>query len=164
MKTFNWQSFTKRITIKASMAELYNAWTVPQEIEKWFLSKALFHSNEGDAVANDQNVSKHNSYQWSWYGYDVVEKGKVLEANGKDSFQFTFAGNCPVRVTLVQEGDSVIVTLTQSDIPIDDESKRSIRLGCDSGWSFFMLNLKSVYEGGLDLRNKDESLKGMLNN
>ena len=55
-------------------------------------------------------------------------------------------------------------TWTQNDIPTDDISKRSIRLGCDFGWFFYLLNLKSVYEGGLDLRNKDEELKGMLNN
>lgn len=30
--------------------------------------------------------------------------------------------------------------------------------------SFFLLNLKSVYEGGIDLRNKDSNFKGMLNN
>ena len=61
------------------------------------------------------------------------------------------------------EGD-VIVQLTQSHIPMDDQSKKDIRLGCESGWSFFLVNLKSIYEGGVDLRNKNESLKGMLNN
>jgi uncharacterized protein YndB with AHSA1/START domain len=164
MKNFNWQSFTKRIAIKAPMDALYNAWTVPQEIEKWFLQKAGFENTDGKPVAKEKNVSKNDSYQWSWYGYDIVERGSVLEANGTDLFGFTFAGQCPVRVSLIQEGDYTTVTLTQSDIPTDDKSKRGIRLGCDSGWSFFLVNLKSVYEGGLDLRNKDENLKGMLNN
>ena len=57
-----------------------------------------------------------------------------------------------------------MVTLSQSNIPLDNKSKQNIRLGCESGWSFFMLNLKSVYEGGLDLRNKNDKLPGMLNN
>lgn len=164
MKTFNWQTFTKRIAIKAPKKDLYNAWTVPQEIEKWFLSKAEYHNASGTIVDKSKNISQNDSYQWSWYGYDVIEKGKVLEANGKDLIEFTFAGDCPVRVSLTEEGNNTIVILTQSDIPTDDQSKRGIRLGCDSGWSFFLVNLKSVYEGGLDLRNKDESLKGMLNN
>ena len=53
---------------------------------------------------------------------------------------------------------------TQKDIPTDDESKQGIRLGCHSGWSFYLVNLKSVYEGGLDLRNKDDALGVMVNN
>jgi len=36
-------------------------------------------------------------------------------------------------------------------------------LGCASGWAFYLVNLKSIYEGGLDLRNKTPALKHMLN-
>ena len=57
----------------------------------------------------------------------------------------------------------LLVNLTQKNIPTDDFSKINIRLGCDSGWSFFLVNLKSVYEGGLDLREKNERQKGMVN-
>ena len=53
---------------------------------------------------------------------------------------------------------------TQSEIPIDDNSKENIRLGCAFGWTFYLLNLKSVLEGGLDLRNKDSELNGVINN
>ena len=96
--------------------------------------------------------------------YDTTEHGKIIDANGKDFIQFTFAGECLVDIKLSIQGDYIIVELTQINIPIDDNSKQGIRLGCDSGWSFFLVNLKSVYEGGIDLRNKDTSLKGMLNN
>ncbi|RZK15239.1 MAG: SRPBCC domain-containing protein, partial [Pedobacter sp.] len=54
--------------------------------------------------------------------------------------------------------------LTQKNIPTDENSKRNIRLGCHNGWSFYLINLKSVFEGGLDLRNKDNRFKPMLNN
>ena len=60
--------------------------------------------------------------------------------------------------------DYVIVELTQKNIPTDDNSKQHIRLGCHTGWSFYLVNLKSVYEGGLDLRNKETKLKVMMNN
>ncbi len=60
--------------------------------------------------------------------------------------------------------NGTIVTLYQKNIPADDDSKIGVRLGCDTGWSFYLVNLKSVYEGGLDLRNKDQKLKSMINN
>jgi uncharacterized protein YndB with AHSA1/START domain len=164
MKNYNWTTFTKKIAIKADIQDIYNAWTIPQEIEKWFLSKAVFENSQGEMISKDQNISVGDKYKWSWFLYDIVEEGKVKEANGCDSLKFTFAGNCQVTVDLTAQKGLTIVKLTQNNIPTDDASKREIRLGCDAGWSFFLLNLKSVFEGGIDLRNKDESLEGMLNN
>ncbi len=85
-------------------------------------------------------------------------------ANGKDHFRFTFAGQCYVDVTFSEQYDHTVVELTQTNIPTDDKSKLDIRLGCSSGWSFYFVNLKSIYEGGLDLRSKDERLRPMVNN
>lgn len=164
MDDYNWKTFTKKIAVKASISEIYNAWTIPQEIEKWFLSKAVFENAAGKQIPKDKNIEKNSSYHWSWYLYDTVESGKIIEANGIDLLQFTFAGDCLVEVKLTQDQDDVLVELTQSNIPTDNQSKRGIRLGCDSGWSFFLVNLKAVYEGGIDLRNKNTDLKGMLNN
>ena len=164
MKNFNWESFTQRIAVKSSISELYDAWTVSGKIEKWFLSEATFYDANGQALAPDQPVGQGGSYKWQWFLFDDIEKGRITEANGTDFLQFTFAGECIVDIHLAQVDDAVMVELTQKNIPTDDKSKQGIRLGCASGWAFFLLNLKSVYEGGLDLRNKNESLKGMLNN
>ena len=164
METFNWTAFSQKIAIKATMEQLYKAWTLPKEIETWFLSKALFTRPSGVSVGHNEAIQTNDTYHWSWYLYDVVETGTVLEANGKDSLKFTFAGDCVVHVQLRQVHDHIVVNLSQSNIPTDNQSKRGIRLGCASGWSFFLLNLKSVYEGGLDLRNKDPQFQGMINN
>ena len=86
-----------------------------------------------------------------------------MEANGKDHIRFTFAGDCLVDVKLTKQDEYVLVALTQSNIPTNDDSKQNIRLGCDSGWSFYLLNLKSVIENGCDLRNKIPAFKGMVN-
>ncbi|OBX21763.1 MULTISPECIES: SRPBCC family protein [Bizionia] len=164
MDNFNWETFTKKIAIKANLTDLYNAWTIPNEIEKWFLSKANFLKPNEKQVSRNENINANDSYQWSWFVYDIIETGNIIEANGKDLLKFTFAGNCIVEITLEQNQEYVIVKLIQTNIPTDNQSKRGIRLGCDSGWSFFLVNLKSVYEGGIDLRNKNKDLPGMLNN
>jgi len=164
MDNFNWTSFTKKIEISASISKLYNAWTIPEEIEKWFLRKAVFKRPNGEVASKSENIKQNDIYEWIWYVFDFTENGKIVEANGIDLLKFTFAGNCIVEVKLTQSGDNVIVELTQNNIPTDDKSKEDIRIGCDSGWSFFLVNLKSIYEGGVDLRNRNENLKGMLNN
>ena len=163
MKNFDWTNFTTRIEVKSTIPEIYNAWTKASEIEKWFLSNADYFNNDLK-VSKSTNVEKDFTYEWSWYLYPSIEKGKITAANGKDHLQFTFAGECIVDVKLSMQNDYVIVELTQKNIPTDDEAKQNIRLGCHSGWSFYLVNLKSVYEGGLDLRNKDPQFKRMLNN
>lgn len=162
-ENFDWTQFSRKIAVKADMAKIYNAWTIPEELEKWFLKEANYFKDNGEKTEKQAPIKKGYTYEWSWYLYDNLEKGAVIEANGKDHIQFTFAGDCIVDIHLSKLDDLTIVKLTQKNIPTDEESKKNIRLGCDSGWAFYMVNLKSVYEGGLDLRNKEEKLKGMLN-
>ncbi len=163
MKNFNWTTFTRRIAVKSTLIDLYDAWTKASEIEKWFLSHANYFDLDKHLVEKSKNIEKGFTYEWSWYLYDIVESGTITATNGKDFIQFTFAGECLVDINLSVQGDDVIVELTQKNIPTDDDSKQNIRLGCDSGWSFFLVNLKSVYESGPDLRNKNPDLKGMVN-
>ena len=164
MKDFNWTQFTRQIGIKAPLAQVYDAWTKSSEIEKWFLSTAQYFDHNKNPVDSSVRVQAGCTYEWNWYLYDVTERGKITEANGKDFFQFTFAGVCIVEVKLTERNENVLLSLTQKNIPTDDVSKKDIRLGCESGWSFYIVNLKSVYEGGLDLRNKNPDLTPMVNN
>ncbi|MBK9107580.1 MAG: SRPBCC domain-containing protein [Saprospiraceae bacterium] len=164
MNNFDWTRFTRKIAVKAKISEIYKAWTTVSELEKWFLSEALFYNAQQTPINRNESIETGMSYEWRWYLYDVTERGRITEANGKDFLQFTFAGECLVDIQLLSQDDYVIVELTQKNIPTDDKSKQGIRLGCSTGWSFFLVNLKSVYEGGLDLRNKDPQLLGMLNN
>jgi hypothetical protein len=90
--------------------------------------------------------------------------GTILEANGTNLIQFTFEGDCIVDVQLTEQSGYTIIALTQRNIPTDDNSKKNVRLGCSNGWAFYLTNLKSVYEGGVDLRNIDENLTVMINN
>ena len=163
MNNFDWTTFTRKVAVKSKLSTMYDAWTKASEIEKWFLSNADYFDEAKNLVNKENYIQKNYTYGWSWFLYDVVEEGIIIEANGKDLIQFTFAGDCLVTIKLTEFREYIIVELTQKNIPIDEESKKNIRLGCDTGWSFYLVNLKSVYEGGLDLRNKDPELKGMLN-
>lgn len=164
MDNFNWSEFTKKIIITSDLEIVYNAWTKGEELEKWFLSKALFYDNNKIAISASENVPSTCHYEWTWFAQNHHEKGKIISANGLDFIEFSFAGDCVVQVQLYPINEVVIVELTQKNIPLDNASKEGIRLGCASGWAFYLVNLKSVLEGGLDLRNKDTSLKGVVNN
>ncbi|PKA83735.1 uncharacterized protein YndB with AHSA1/START domain [Ulvibacter sp. MAR_2010_11] len=164
MKNFDWTKFSRKLAIEANIQSLYDAWIIPAELERWFLKDADFTNAEGKSISKSQRIKIGDTYKWQWHLWDGTEEGKITKVNGKDHLQFTFAGNCLVDVHFEIYEKGTIVSIAQSNIPTDDDSKQNIRLGCDNGWSFYIVNLKSVYEGGLDLRNKDPKLKPMLNN
>ena len=162
MENFDWKKFTRKIAIRATKASLYQAWAQPESLKKWFLSDAVsFNTNV--PIGADELAKAGHRYKWYWHGYDGVGEGEVIEANGIDSFQFTFGGDCLVAVSLTEVKDLIMVEITQSNIPTDEKSKKELRLGCDQGWTFFLFNLKSVFEANYDLRNKDPELRGMIN-
>lgn len=164
MRDFEWSKFSKRVFIKAPLSKVYDAWTIPEIMEKWFLLKANFYSSNGDLLSRDCNIFSGTKYSWNWYAQNHSEDGDILCANGKDYIEFTFAGKCIVSVNLKELNGVTSVELLQSEIPLDDISKERIRLGCAFGWTFYLTNLKSILEGGIDLRNKDINIKGVVNN
>lgn len=165
MENFDWTSFTKRIAIKAPLKQLYEAWTTASGIERWFLSSAEYKDASQQGIPRTSLLTPGSTYVWRWYLYDDTETGRITETNGTDFLQFTFAGECFVDINLRQQDEYVVVELKQHNIPTDEKSKQDIRLGCATGWAFYLVNLKSVYEGGLDLRNKDERFRPpMVNN
>ncbi|WP_332734318.1 SRPBCC family protein [Flavihumibacter sp.] len=161
----DWSRFIVRINVRSTRQQIYAAWATRAGIESWFLRLCEYVNKEG--VTLDQHVSAGTGdrYTFLWHGYsdEVVEKGNVLEANGHDVFRFSFgkAGNCTVRILLA--GDEQIVELEQDNIPTDEDSKFMYHIGCSMGWTFYLTNLKSILEGGLDLRNRDVNLQNMLN-
>lgn len=164
MENFNWSAFTKRIKIKSDLTTVYNAWTKSNELEKWFLSKANFYRADNVKVLPTENVSSDSKYEWHWFAQNHSELGTITEVNGSDFIEFTFAGECKVQIKLKMENDYTLVELIHKEIPLDNKSKENIRLGCAFGWTFYLINLKSILEGGIDLRNKDTELVGVVNN
>lgn len=165
MNEYDWSRFVTRIPINASMQDLYDAWSTRKGIEHWFLRMSEYCRPDGVLRKDDEPVQAGDTYAWRWHGWpdEVEEHGKILSCNGKDHFQFTFgeAGICTVDI--INEGGQTMVVLTQSDIPTDEKGMQYYHLGCKTGWTFHLTNMKSIFEGGLDLRNKDVSIKNVIN-
>lgn len=161
----DWSRFVKRIPINAGTEELYKSWATPHGLEKWFLRKAGFKNNDKKLLNPNEFIQVGDTYEWYWHGWpdEVVERGTILEANGKDFLKFNFGKAGIVSVTIKNEENENIVELIQEEIPTDEESKVNFHMGCSEGWAFYLVNLKSILEGGIDLRNKDLRLKRVVN-
>ena len=163
--THEWNRFVVRINVNAPAEKLYSCWVTRSGMEYWFLRLSEYKSAAGELKGNDEPVIKGDTYKWLWHGWpdETVEHGEILEANGKDLFKFNFgkAGDCTV--SIYKEQGETILELVQDKIPDDEHGKQYWHVGCKTGWTFYLANLKSLCEGGIDLRNKNMNLQRMLN-
>jgi uncharacterized protein YndB with AHSA1/START domain len=165
MQKKDWSQFTLRIPVNASIQEIYDRWTSPGGLESFFLRRAQFTTAEGAARPNGEKIAPGDTYEWRWFGYpdSVTETGTVLAANGQDFLQFTFGKAGTVSVSAKTSEGATIIELTQENIPTDEDAKFNYHIGCQGGWLFYLVNLKSLMEGGIDLRNRDEKLTQVIN-
>jgi uncharacterized protein YndB with AHSA1/START domain len=165
MPDYNWKQFIKRIPIKAPPKAIYDAWATQQGLESWFLRLAQFTKADGTIRSRNSHVETGDIYKWLWYGYDdaVAEEQKILAANSWDQLQFGFSGGCIVTVSIKLEEGETICELLQH-MPMENENEQQyFYIECGKGWTFYLTNLKSILEGGPDLRNKNASLKQVIN-
>lgn len=162
---YDWSAFVVRINVSAPVQILYDAWATRAGMEKWFLRVSEYRSPAGIIKEASEYAATGDSYRWLWHGWsdDTVEYGNILDANDKDFFKFSFgkAGDCTVKI--FRDMGETFVELRQENIPTDEHGKHSWHIGCKTGWVFYFANMKSIYEGGIDLRNRNTLLQGLVN-
>lgn len=161
----NWSEFNKRIIINKAKDSIYRSWATKSELQTWFLETAEFESSKGKRNPNDL-IQKGDCFTWKWNNWDFHEEGKVLDANGNDFISFTFGdtGNVDVKLTSVN-GETEVV-LRQYNIPTDEQAKMDYFVGCNTGWTFWLANLKAYLEYGITLHAKglkQEETKDLVN-
>lgn len=161
----DWSRFSQKIYINATPEKVYGSWSTRTGLESWFLRKGEFTAPDGVVRANDAPIQKDDTYEWLWHGHPdtTAEHGVVTEANGKDRFQFVFGKAGVVTIAITPREGITEMILTQDQIPTDEQGRYDYHVGCSTGWAFYMGNIKSVLEGGLDLRNKDPKLTNVIN-
>jgi len=140
-KKFDWSQFTLKVPIAAPVETVFRMWTDPEQIKKWFLSDAKMALKKG------------SEYEWKWI-LGLTEKGKILNYKKPEKMSFTFAGSrCDLSIKRDKRGSMVI--LHQYHIPKTENAKTDVHLNCSIGWTFYLTNLNTVLEYGIDLREKD---------
>ncbi len=152
----NWTKFTVTADFNTDARSIYKAWATPAGLESWFLRKAEFYTITGRLREPEEFILKEDTYEWYWHGFDdsTVEKGSVLEVNSIDFLKFTFTDNTIVSINIKSSNGLTIVELTQENIKEETDPSKNLFVQCQIGWTFYLANLKSMVEGGIDLRNK----------
>lgn len=149
-------TFTRRIIIAKDIDQVFNAWVVEGQMEKWFLKSAKFIRN-GAFLKSGETSSTDDSYEWIWHTWpENVQIGSVLEVKKNEKFSFTFSPAGNVHVDFIKRSEtSTEVILTQSEIPAEGENWYNYFYGCTMGWSFWLVNLKAFLEHQIVLDQRE---------
>ena len=151
--------FTLRIWVKAPCDVLHKAWANSSELERWFVHRAQYFGAKGEPVPN---AVKGGTYRWEWIE-GTNDEAKVIDAE-ETKIRFGWYSNRGwVEVRLEPHGDETLVELSQGMDEGTEDERLSPQVDCKLGWTFFLANLKSVYEGGIDLRETDPTRVPVLN-
>ncbi len=135
---YDWSQFTQSVAVAAPVEKVFKMWSDPEQLRKWFLSGAKME------------LKRNGNFEWEWLG-GIKEYGKILDVHKPSRITFTFAGSvCDVRIKKDKRG--ALLILHQHDIPVTDKYKAGVHLSCSCGWTFFLTNLKTFLEYGIDLR------------
>ena len=157
MSDYDWSCFKRSLFLNVDPDTVLSAWITPSKLATWFLLKADYLDDKGDHRDPDQHIEVGDTYEWQWWNYEGIEKGKILDLDFKKRhLEFSFASEqCTVIVDIeVRKGDTLL-RLEQINIPTDEENKIDLHLGCCQGWSFWMVNLKSWLEHGVILHDRE---------
>jgi len=129
---------------EASPKKVFKALTTPKGLTKWFLSGAKIKAKEG------------GDYSFDWLGgYHMKGKVKKIEKNSVVSFSWhdkldsgeMTESTVIFKVAKRGKGTLLRVTHTGFHDPVHYAE-------CASRWAYYLTNMKSALDHGIDLRSK----------
>jgi len=174
-KAFDWTQFQLGVYIRALPEDVFRHWTTARGLCRWFLRSAAFAPSAGRPAgkreaalvpafdtlvprADDEICCAGDRYRWEWYYNDgAVGEDWIIDIRPPTRLVFGFGEKMTVEVTIRKQGTWCEVNLRQYDIPSSPSARWQMHMGCRTGWVFFLTNLKSVMEKGLDLREVERA-------
>jgi uncharacterized protein YndB with AHSA1/START domain len=149
--TFNWKSFRHAIILDANLEEVFKYVSTAEGICRWFQGEASYRPAGGKDRPQNEIAASGDLFVWKWLAKDLILRGEVLDCQVNSMFQFTFGKSFEVVIRLDDHQGRTKLTLGHEYRPGVPEDQFQY-LNCCVCWVFFLTNLKSVLEGGKDLR------------
>jgi uncharacterized protein YndB with AHSA1/START domain len=146
----DWTAFDVYLFIAANPADVLGYWQTTEGLRQFFIAEMTALDDQGGAI-HDTNLSAGNYYRWRWI-HDYEGEGQILESNAQ-SVEFTFGKSYRVRVSVAKAGSGTLLHLQQTGMSDDASEQVQGSLNCRSCWIYFLVNLKSILENGMDLRD-----------
>ena len=136
------RSATLRVTISSDAVGIFNYLSDPRKLEQWFADQAIIEPQLG------------GKYHFRWNGTEGIWSGVVTEFIRGNTIGFTWQppnepGITNVRIKLSPQGAETTLEVTHSGFLSSERLDTAVKT-----WDFYLQNLKSVIEQGVDLREQ----------
>jgi uncharacterized protein YndB with AHSA1/START domain len=146
----DWALFDIYLYLDSTPAEVLRFWQTVEGYEQFFIAEMA--TDYGDEPNRSALVP---GSRYSWHGiHDFHGEGQFLEVTN-DSVVFTFGQHYQVSVSVIKQDRGTCLHLRQSSIGVEDSEQVHGTLNCRSCWIHFLVNLKSIVEHGIDLRDQN---------
>ena len=175
----DWQGFTQAIHVRAEPSALWRAVATCDGLERWFLGRAEAWTGDGREWPRDRALEAGARLRMTWTVAGTPDARGVAvpvessEDNGVETAEpplrvrmgwYAGKGWIEFRIVPHVRAGMVTVELEQRMHPTSDfKALESAYVGCREGWAFFLTNLKSVLEHGIDLRDRAPDRAGLVN-
>lgn len=160
-KNFNMNEFSHSILLNTTPRSVFEYAATPEGLTKWFIGNAEYTRN-GNLVPSEELISAGDSYRWKWLAKDYETTGKTIQVIKDERIKFTFGSMFEINVSVVAENSRTRFTLSQNYKPGTAKNDFA-HINCCVCWAFFLTNLKSVVEHGIDLRETEANDESLVN-
>ncbi len=144
----DWTTFDRKIRLKASEKDIYEAWMNIEILTKWFLRKIT--PLEVDSYPK---LKEGDKVIWDWHNCDFPQEVEILKSIEYTSANFTFGHGMEVHIDISRQDEFNVLHLKQVNIPTDEEGKFNYYAGCKTGWTFWLVNLRAFLDHGILLHD-----------
>ena len=175
----DWHGFTQAIHVRAEPSALWRAVATCDGLERWFLARARAWTKDGREWPRDRVLEAGARMRMTWTvagtpdARGVAVPAESSEDNDVESVEpplrirtgwYSGKGWIELRIVPHAHAGMTTVELEQRMHPTSDfKALESAYVGCREGWAFFLTNLKSVLEHGIDLRDRAPDRAGLVN-
>jgi hypothetical protein len=152
---FTKERFLLKLPLYADRSRVFQLIATARGLECWFLGKVDFIRGQDGLLPDGSALQAGDDYSWTWQkGYSI--RGKVLDFADGERFEFSFGGPFTVHFRLNERAADKITELELVQRNSDPSPANEFGfLNCCVCWTFFLTNLKSVAEQGVDLRESE---------
>jgi len=162
---YKWTEFRQIEYITASKETVFEKWMTSKNIVEWFVAEAIYKYDGTIVRKPGEKIKAGDKYTWIFFQGIKVE-GTILNVIDNEYLSFTFGKKEPeseedVIVEIFFSSDSAkrtLIELHQKNIADSEYGHVNYNLSCMIGWCYFLTNLRSVFESGYDLREKEKDL------
>lgn len=174
----DWLGFTQAVHVHASQAAVWRLISTCEGLERWFLTRAEAFTSDGRPWPRDRVLEPEQKLRLVWktpgecdargacVPTEVKEDDVVLAVEAPQRLRISWyqdRGWVDIRLLPRRDGRLTVELQQRMHHTRDFPFLERVYVGCRQGWTFFLANLKSVAEGGADLREQAPDRNDLIN-